>query len=417
MASGSLSSTESKFSQAWSPLIHPLFRAMWIASLVSNIGTWMQTVGAAWLMTMLNASPLLIGLVQTANALPVFLLGLPAGAWADMMDRRKLLLFTQTWMLAAAGVLGVVTVMGVVGPGWLLAMTFALGLGSALNGPAWTATIPELVPREELAAAVALNSVGFNLARAMGPALGGLVLAASNAGVVFLLNAVSFLGVIVVLWMWRSGRVIRSEEGLRLAMTTGLQYIRSAPLYHAVLIRTGIFTAAGSALWAMLPVVASENLHSSATGYGLLLGSLGVGSAIGAAALAPLRHHFSPDHLVTGGVVLFGISTAVLALVNQFQIVAFGMMLGGIAWVTVMSTFSVCAQLAPPDAVRARALAVYLLVFQAAMAVGSALWGALSGRVGVRSALLVAAASMLITIVNRGRLTLAPKMVSATEAA
>jgi len=390
-----------------------VFRALWIASLVSNIGTWMQTVGAAWLMTTLAASPLLIGLVQTANALPVFLLGLPAGAWADMMDRRRLLIFTQTWMLVAAAVLGAVTVAGVVGPGWLLAMTFALGLGSALNGPAWAATIPELVSREELAAAVALNSVGFNLARAVGPALGGIVLAASNAGVVFLLNAVSFLGVIVVLWLWRPQPVERNEEGLRLAMTTGLRYIRSAPLYHAVLIRTGIFTVAGSALWAMLPVVASQNLGSTATGYGLLLGSLGIGSAIGASVLAPLRHRFSPDHLVTGGVLLFGVATAILALVNIFAVVAFGMLLGGIAWVTVMSTFSVCAQVAPPVAVRARALAVYLLVFQGAMALGSGVWGALSGRAGVRSALLVACAALLIAVFNRGRLTLDPEEVEA----
>src|SRR5579871_3591266 len=188
---------------AWSPLRHGIFRAMWIASVASNIGTWMHTVAASWLMTTLAPSPLLIALVQTATALPVFLVALPAGAAADLVDRRRLLLFTQTWMLAVAAVLGVLTLRGTIGPWWLLGLTFALGLGSAMNGPGWMATVPELVPRPELATAVALNSVGFNIARAVGPALGGAVMAASSAGVVFILNADSFLAVIVVLWVWR----------------------------------------------------------------------------------------------------------------------------------------------------------------------------------------------------------------------
>src|SRR5437879_4764984 len=175
--------------RAWAPLRHGLFRAMWIASVASNIGTWMHTMAAGWLMTSLAPSPLLVALVQTATSLPVLLVGLPAGAMADMVDRRRFLIFTQTLMLAVAALLGALTLAGVIGPWWLLALTFALGLGSAMNWPGWAATIPELVPREELPAAVALNSVGFNIARAVGPALGGTVMAASNAGVVFLLNA------------------------------------------------------------------------------------------------------------------------------------------------------------------------------------------------------------------------------------
>src|SRR5579871_6536487 len=188
--------------RAWTPLRHGIFRAMWMASVVSNVGTWMHTVAASWLMTMLATSPLPVALVTTATTLPVFLLGLPSGAFADLIDRRRILLFTQSWMLAVAAVLGVLTLMHRVGPWGLLAMTFALGLGSTMNGPAWSATIPELVPREELPAAVALNSVGFNIARAIGPALGGMIMAATNAGVVFILNAISFLAVIVVLWVW-----------------------------------------------------------------------------------------------------------------------------------------------------------------------------------------------------------------------
>src|SRR5580698_3661594 len=206
---------------AWSPLGHRLFRAMWIASVASNIGTWMHTVGASWLMATMAASPLLVALVQTATTLPVFLLALPSGVMADLVDRRKLLIFTQTWMLGVAAVLGLLAIFGAVGPWTLLWLTFALGIGSAMNGPAWAAAIPELVPREELPAAVALNSVGFNIARAVGPALGGIVMASAGAGAVFILNAVSFLGVIVVLWGWkerppaardRSTRCLRARE-------------------------------------------------------------------------------------------------------------------------------------------------------------------------------------------------------------
>src|SRR5579871_6836244 len=198
--------------RAWTPLRHGIFRAMWMASVVSNVGTWMHTVAASWLMTMLATSPLPVALVTTATTLPVFLLGLPSGAFADLIDRRRILLFTQSWMLAVAAVLGVLTLLHRVGPWSLLAMTFALGLGSTMNGPAWSATVPELVPRGELPAAVALNSVGFNIARAIGPALGGMVMAASNAGTVFLLNAVSFLGVIAVLWQWRNVNAVPHES-------------------------------------------------------------------------------------------------------------------------------------------------------------------------------------------------------------
>jgi len=266
---------------AWSPLSHPLFRAMWFASVASNIGTWMHTVAASWLMTTLALGPLPVALVQTATSLPMFLLGLPAGAIADLVNRRRLLIFTQSWMLVAAALLGVLALAGVIGPWSLLALTFALGLGSGMNGPAWAAAIPELVPREELAAAVALNSVQFNIARAIGPALGGFVMAASSAGVVFLLNAVSFLGVILVLRKWHEVRPAASEEQYRLdhsgvqkAMRQGLQYVRDTPAYHSVLTRTGLFSFAGSALWAMLPVVTSTALAKTSTGYGILLGCL-----------------------------------------------------------------------------------------------------------------------------------------------
>jgi MFS family permease len=398
---------------AWSPLRHPTFRAMWMASVVSNIGTWMHTVAAAWLMTTLARSPLPVALVTTATTIPVFLLALPSGAVADLIDRRRILLFTQSWMLAVAALLGVLTLRHAVGPWSLLLLTFALGLGSTMNGPAWAATVPELVPREELPAAVALNSVGFNIARAVGPALGGMVMAASNAGAVFLLNGVSFLGVIAVLWRWRHVRAISKEPPPRLreAMRAGLDYVRSTRAYHSVLTRSGLFAFGASALWAMLPVVVHSELSSTATRYGILLGCLGVGSVAGAAMLAPLRERFPADQLIATGVIVFASATAALALLHQFPLVAAAMLIGGVAWMTVMSTFNVSAQMVPPAWLRARALAYYLLVFQGSMAIGSGTWGAIAGRAGVRVSLLFAAAMTAAGVFAIGRLPLSPEIV------
>jgi MFS family permease len=396
--------------KAWSPLKHSLFRAMWIASVASNIGTWMHTVGASWLMTTLAASPLLVALVQTATTLPIFLLGLPAGVMADLVDRRKLLIFTQSWMLGVALLLGVLATLHRIGPWWLLSLTFALGIGSAMNGPAWAAAIPELVPRAELPAAVALGSVGFNIARAVGPALGGIVMAASGAGAVFIANAVSFLGVIVVLWNWKERPPAVREPGTRFrnAMQEGLVYVRGARSFHAVLIRSGMFSLAGSALWAMLPVVARNEMKSTSLGYGILLGCLGAGSVIGAAVLAPLRSRYSVDRLVAVGVVLFAIATVGLALLKTLALAAPAMLLGGVAWITVMSSFNVCAQTMPPQWMRARALAFYLLVFQGSLAVGSGVWGEVARHVGVRASLNIAAAAMLAGLAAGWRMRLSP---------
>ncbi|HEX6203662.1 MAG TPA: MFS transporter, partial [Thermoanaerobaculia bacterium] len=228
---------------AWSPLALPLFRSLWLATLASNLGTWLQNVGAAWLMTELTTSPVLVALVQAATSLPMFLLALPAGALADVYDRRRLLLLAQGWMLVVAALLAALTLAGTMTPWLLLAATFALGLGAAVNQPAWQAIIPELVPREELAPAVALGSVGFNLARAAGPALGGAIVATAGPGANFLLNALSFLGVIVVLFRWRrpvEAPVLPAERVVG-AMRTGLRYVRHSPAVLAVVVRGSVF--------------------------------------------------------------------------------------------------------------------------------------------------------------------------------
>jgi MFS family permease len=377
----------------WSPLRRAVFRAVWIASVASNVGTWMQSVGAAWLMTSLTASPLLVALMQTATSLPIFLIGLPAGALADILDRRKLLLATETWMLLAALTLGLLTLADFTSVWVLLLFTFLLGLGAALSAPAWQAVIPDLVEREELPSAVALNATGFNVARAVGPALGGLVVAAAGPAAVFLLNAVSFLGVLVVLFRWRRPLVARDTppEDMLGATAAGMRYVRHAPALQAVLVRIGVFMFGASALWALLPVMARQELRLGATGYGVVLGSLGAG-AVGIALLLPrVRRALPIDRLTAAATILFAGATLALAYVRFMPLLLVCMMVGGMAWIAMMSSLTVAAQTAAPGWVRARALGIYLLVFQGTMAAGSFAWGALAEQSGNGNALMVAA--------------------------
>ncbi len=382
---------------ALTPLSYSLFRWLWIASIASNVGTWMQNVGAAWLMTSLAPSALQVALVQTATNLPVFLLGVPAGAFADLFDRRKVLLVTQGWMLGAAAVLGVLTLAHETGPWVLLLLTFALGLGATMNGPAWQAIMPELVPRSDLAAAIALNSVGFNLARAVGPALGGLVVSFISPGAAFILNAVSFVGVMIVLYLWpRTPEILSSNpESVSSAIWAGFRYVRFASEIHAVLIRSGVFVISASALWSILPLVAKVELHSESSGYGVLLGCLGVGSIFGAMVLTRLRYTVRSEILVTGSIAIFGLVNLSLAYLQSFWAVALSLLAGGMAWMAVNSTLNTVAQTALPAWVRARALGVYLLVFQGAMALGSVIWGEVASHVGLRSTLLIAGIALL----------------------
>jgi MFS family permease len=386
-----------KLSPALEPLETPIFRWVWMAALASNVGTWMQNVGAAWLMTKLSASPMMVALVQTATTLPVFLLGVPAGAIADLMDRRKLLLITQGLMLAAAMILSGMTFAGWTGPWSLLWLTFALGLGTTLNSPAWQATVPQLVPRSQLAPAIALNSMQFNIARAIGPALGGLVIALWGTGTAFLLNAVSFLAVIFVLWVWKNDQQPEGEtrgESVVSAMWAGFRYVRHSPELHAVLVRCGVFVFCASALWAMLPVVASQ-IHSTSSGYGVLLGCLGVGSVIVAGFFARLRSLVRPDRLVFLGTLLYVAATAGLGYFHNFGMLSLAMLGGGMAWMAVMSTFNVSAQIALPAWVRARALGFYILIFQGGLAAGSWIFGLMAVRWTTPISLYVSAAGMI----------------------
>jgi len=389
----------------WAPFKEPLFRSLWVAAVISYTGTWMRNVGAGWLMTQLTTSPFMVSLVQAASTLPVFLVILPAGALADMVDRRRFLLITQAWMAVAAALLGVFTLLEHMTPWILLLFTFVLGLGAVMNDPAWQAITPEIISPERHAPAVALNSVGYNVARAVGPAIGGLVIAIAGVGINFLINAASFLGVIFFLYRWKRPHFEHLETGrVRDAMFTGLRYARSAPIVRCVLIRTAAFSLGASSLLALLPIVARPH---GATGYGLLLGSFGFGALAGAAVLPHLRSRLSVDGVVAFAIIVFALMTFAAGRVQSFGWLSLVLFTSGTAWIGILACLNVAAQTMSPSHLRARALSAYILVLQGGMAGGSALWGAVASRLGVPTALLCSAAALMIGLlaVRRYRLT------------
>ena len=392
---------------AWAPLRQPLFRALWIATLVSNIGTWVHEVGAGWLMVTLNPNPLMVSLVQAATALPIFLLALPGGALADILDRRHYLIYTQLWMLLVVLALALTTAMGWMSAWGLLAFSFALACGAALNTPAWAATVHEIVPRAQLQAAIALNSLGINLARAVGPALAGVIVAASGPQAAFLLNAFSFIGVLVVLVRWprEPSPSTLPAERFSGALRAGVRYVREATALQYVMGRAAGFFVFSSATWALLPLVA-RNAGGGADTYGLLLAGIGAGAVSAALFMPALRRHCSRDVLVRGATVVYAAGTAAVALAGSLYMLLPGVLACGAAWLALLSTLHVSAQTAVPQWVRARALSVYLMVYAAGMTGGAVLWGALAARGGVPQALLLSAAGALLAMLVTWRLTL-----------
>jgi len=368
----------------------------------------MQDVGEAWLMTSLTTSPILVALVETAGSLPVVLLALPAGALADVVDRRRLLLVMQSWMCVAAATMGVLSLMGQMTPWRLLWLTFLLGLGSAMSNPAWQAITPELVPKSDLPAAIALGSVGVNIARAIGPAIGGFLVAATGPWAVFLLNAASFLGVIAVIYRWQPAprKSVLPPEDIIGAMRAGTRYVRHEPALLAVLARSGVFIICASALWALLPQQARRGLGLGSFGYGALLGCLGAGAVTGAWLLPIARQKFSINRLVAGATAVFALVTVALGYMRSFAVLAVALAVGGVAWIAVLSSLNTAAQAVTPSWVRARALAVYLLVFMGGLAGGSAVWGVVAARLGVSRALLVASLGLFIGLIATWRFRL-----------
>jgi MFS family permease len=358
---------------------------LWLAQFVSNIGTFMQGVGAVWVLLELHQSPAVVALVQTAVALPVLLLGVPAGALADLIDRRRLLLATQGLMLAAAAALAVLTWTGSVTPAALLGLTFALGVGTALNGPAWQAVQPELVPAGEFPQAVTLGGASMNLGRAIGPALAGVIIAATGPGLVFLLNALSFLAVIGALAAWRPKPENHPgpPEQFDAAVRAGLRYAWHSHLVHYVLLRSGAFTLASAGLLALLPVYAKSQLDLGSGGLGLLYAAFGAGAAGSALLLPRIRARIGVDGVVVTGTAAAAVTLLALAFTRSPVPAALITFVAGAGWLLCLSVFNLAAQQVLPDWVRARGLALNLSVTAGATAVGSAAWGAVANVLGI----------------------------------
>ncbi len=368
----------------------------------------MQDTAGTWLMTALTSSPLLIALMLTAASLPVLILGLLAGATADIFDRKRLLIFWQAWMLVSVALLALLTFLGVISPWTLLLLTFMLNIGSAMNNPAWQAIVPELVPREQIANAVTLNSVSNNLARAAGPALGGLMVAAftrtdTGASWVFFLNAASFAGVIWVLMQWKSKPLFKSvlpAERIAGSVRNGLRYVWNAPPLKASLVHAFVFPFFVSSVWSLLAVVAKHDLRigglNGALGYGILNGCLGLGAIFGAILLPRMRQKVSADKVIVMSSTIYTGVMLVLALVKVPWIVMVVLVTGGFAWTSTMSTLNASVQLSVPAWVQARALGTYLMTFQGGLALGSVLWGAIAERSSTKAAFICATAGFAV---------------------
>ena len=383
---------------AWAPLREPVFRAIWTASVVSNLGTWMHDVAASWLMASLSHSALVIALMQTATTAPVFLLALPAGTAADLMDRRRWLLFSQTWMLLAAGALAVLTGYHLIAPWSLLALTFALGIGNALNAPAWQSIVPDLVGRENLHQGIALNGMSNNLARAVGPAIGGLIVAASGAQAVFLLNALSFIAVIIALWRWRGvpTPAAKGREPFVTGMRAAMRYASHSREVTRVLVRAIAFLVFASVFWSLLPALGRNELNLDALSYGTLYGAVGSGAVLAAAFRPRLHSRFGNEGLLGVAVCVFAAAVAMLAWVRNLQVLAVLLLLTGGAWLTFMASLNASAQVTLPAWVRARGMAVYIVVTQGCLALGSAFWGWIAEHAGLSLAYVTAALGMVL---------------------
>lgn len=383
---------------AWAPFRHRMFAAMAAAAFVSNVGSWMQTVGAQWLMLSLSGSATYVALVQSAASLPIVLFAVLAGTIGDLVDRGRLLLVAQGYMLLVATALGVLTILKLVSPWSLLALIFGVGIGQALTAPAWQTLQPELVEPDERTQAISLGSVNQNLARAVGPAVGGAVLAVAGAGVLFLINAATFGAVIGVIAWWRGERPpsVLPREHLSQAVRAGGRYVRASPALRAVLVRAGLFTFFASSIWAVLPLVARRALHLGSGGYGLLLGCVGVGSVAGAVLLPRLRNHFGPGALLSAGSFVLAAAALLLGYVHLTAVAALTLACGGVAWILALSTLNSHYQLSLPQWVKTRGMSFYLVVFQGGTVVGSALAGVTAQHAGLSVTLAGVAAGLVL---------------------
>jgi len=383
---------------AWRPLRGKTFRDLLIANVFSDVGAFMQSVGAAWLMVSLKAGPMYIALTQTASALPFFLFALPAGALGDIVDRRKLILCTEIWMACMGVVLAAFVIMGVISPWLLLALTFAISAGDAFESPSWRAVLPELVAKEDFEAASALNGIEFNLARAVGPGLAGLIIASFGVATAFVVNALSFIGVIYVVARWKRPRPKKTapSENVVGATIAALRYVRYSAAIRPLIIRSGAVMFFASALLALLPAVA-HNVSKSPVAFGLLLGCFGAGAVLGAFVLQKARARWSTETVASGGVIVVGVATLATGFSRDLATLSAVMLVGGAAWLAFISLATALVQKLAPDWVRARVLAVFMLAFQGGVAAGSALWGTIGQHYGLPTSLLWAGLGAIAT--------------------
>ncbi len=382
---------------ALSPMRYPVFRSVWFASLLSNFGALIQSVGAAWLMISIARSADMVALVQASIALPIMLLSLVAGALADNRDRRVVMLGAQCFMLVVSVALAACASAGLITPWLLLLFTFLIGCGSAFNAPAWQASVGDMVPRAELPGAVALNSLGFNIARSVGPAIGGAIVAVAGAAAAFAVNAASYIALIVVLARWHPIRTdeILPRESLGTAIAAGIRYVWMSPAIRTVLLRSAIFGAGASGLLALMPLVAKDQLGGGPLEYGLMLGAFGVGAVGGAIGAAKLRRTFSTETIVRMSCVAFAVAATISGLSPYLPATLAGLLLAGAGWVLALATFNVAVQLSAPRWVVARALSLYQMAAFGGIAGGSWLWGVVAERESVTFSLMVCAVVLL----------------------
>ncbi|TDR85235.1 MFS transporter [Enterovirga rhinocerotis] len=386
---------------AFAPLRQKLFAILWIATVLGNVGSFMRDVASAWLVTDLSSSPLAVSAIQAAGTLPVLLLAIPAGVLSDILDRRHLLIGILLALAAVSGSLSILAASGHVSVVSLVALTFAGGIGAALAAPSWQAIVPELVSRGDLKAAVALNSLGFNIARAIGPAIGGLLVAVVGAATTYLFDVVSDLVVVAALLWWKrkaaSDDVLREHFGG--ALRAGLRYARASRPLHQVLLQAFLFFALASAVWALLPIVARRELGGGPGLYGLLLGCVGAGAIAGAIVLPRLKARLGQDGLIVAAMLLAAGTIAAVAVAGQVWVAVAAAGLLGIAWIAVLATLNGIVQAILPNWVRGRGLSIYLTVQGGGLAAGSLGWGLVADGIGTSAALLVSAAGLALMAV------------------
>lgn len=384
---------------AWAPFSHIAFAVLWTATVISNVGTWMHDVASGWLMTSLSPSPLMVALVQAATTAPAFLFALPAGALADLVSRRKLLIVVTAALAIATALLASLVFSEKITPTGLLLFTFLSGTGAAFVAPAWQAIAPQLVPREDLGSAIALNSVGINISRAIGPALAGAIIAFIGIGWPYLINAVSFLVVIAALLWWKPPHSQENDlpaERFWSAIRAGMRYVRASGSMRSAVVRAVAFFPFVSAFWALLPLVARQELQGGPQLYGTILTAVGIGAVAGAALLPRLARMFSSDQLVLMGTLGTALVLVAMALVKRTDAAIVTSLLAGFCWIAVLSRLHIAAQLALPDWVRARGLSIFIVFFFGSMTFGSILWGQVATYIGISLTQLVAAAGTVL---------------------